>query len=101
MWVGQNDLSSYNELVILVQSQLEACELFQTTQEKTWRTRKSAPAPRSRTLRNYKRTVIGRKDAKEQPEARKEPGDLGKEGWEGKPNSPRQRASSEGKVSVL
>uniref|UniRef100_A0A674J9B1 SCAN box domain-containing protein n=1 Tax=Terrapene triunguis TaxID=2587831 RepID=A0A674J9B1_9SAUR len=67
-WVGQNDPSTYNELVSLVERQLAARELFQTPGGETRQTRKPVPNPRPLTGENSRRTITQRKDTEEWPE---------------------------------
>uniref|UniRef100_A0A8C0J699 CCHC-type domain-containing protein n=1 Tax=Chelonoidis abingdonii TaxID=106734 RepID=A0A8C0J699_CHEAB len=93
VWVGQNDTSTYDELVSLMERQLAARELFQTPGGVTRQSRKPTPNPRPRTVENYRRTVTGRKDTEEWLEAKKGPGGLGREVG-GQPNSPRQRVTT-------
>uniref|UniRef100_A0A8C0GLX7 SCAN box domain-containing protein n=1 Tax=Chelonoidis abingdonii TaxID=106734 RepID=A0A8C0GLX7_CHEAB len=60
-WIGQNDPSTYDELVSLVERWLAARELFQTPDGKTQQTRKPTTNPRPRTVENYRRPVTGGK----------------------------------------
>uniref|UniRef100_A0A8C3T4T9 CCHC-type domain-containing protein n=1 Tax=Chelydra serpentina TaxID=8475 RepID=A0A8C3T4T9_CHESE len=90
-WIGQNDPSTYDELVTLVERQLAAHELSKTPGDGTRRFRKPAPTPTTRIIENSRKAIAGRTGTKERP---KGPVGPGGEGWGSESEGPRQRATS-------
>uniref|UniRef100_A0A8C8SEK8 SCAN box domain-containing protein n=1 Tax=Pelusios castaneus TaxID=367368 RepID=A0A8C8SEK8_9SAUR len=75
-WVGQNDPSTYDEVVTLVERQLTARDLVQSRGENTWQTRKLTPTLGSQTLMDSKKAGTRGKNPGRWPEAMKGPGDF-------------------------
>uniref|UniRef100_A0A8C8S352 SCAN box domain-containing protein n=1 Tax=Pelusios castaneus TaxID=367368 RepID=A0A8C8S352_9SAUR len=75
-WVGQNDPSTYDEVVTLVERQLTARDLVQSRGENTWQTRKLTPTRGSQTLMDSKKAGTRGKNPGRWPEAMKGPGDF-------------------------
>ncbi|XP_065444074.1 uncharacterized protein LOC135982242 [Chrysemys picta bellii] len=92
-WVGQNDSSTYDELITLVERQLAAREVFETLGGETRHFRKPVPTPRPQIIENSRKAIVGRTGTKEQPEAPKGPGGPGGEGWGSESEGPRPRAT--------
>ncbi|CAM4558685.1 unnamed protein product [Caretta caretta] len=85
-WVRQNDPSSY---VALVERHLAAQELLRTTGKGRCQNRRQVSVPRPRFALTQRRTMEGRKEAKEQPEVPERLEAGGRKAQRIKPSSPK------------
>uniref|UniRef100_A0A8C3FW28 SCAN box domain-containing protein n=1 Tax=Chrysemys picta bellii TaxID=8478 RepID=A0A8C3FW28_CHRPI len=82
-WVGQNDPSSYD--LVAVDGQRTFSDYLGRDD---W-TKRPVLSPKARTSESSRRIMLGRKGTKEQPEAMKGRGELGREGCGVRPNNQR------------